>query len=218
MAKKKSNVKVKKVNIIILVLVIILVALLISLYFVGKDSFKKKGKTKEVEVVDKIDNFDYYITENNTKYFEKLYNELKKVLSSDNIDEEKYATLISQLFVADFYDLNSKVSKNDVGGVQFISSKSNFREIFVKKASSYDGMYYSVKNNLYGTRKQNLPQVKETNVTSIKNTTFSNDDFKDNKAYTVNVEITYASDLGYQKNVVLTVIHNEKKLEIAEVR
>jgi hypothetical protein len=218
MTKKKSNVKIKKVNILILILVVILIALLVSLYIVGKGSFKKKGKAKEVEVVDEIKNFDYYVTDNSTKYFTKLFNDLKKLLSSDNVDEEKYASLISQMFVADFYDLNSKVSKNDVGGVQFISSVSVFRENFQKKASGPDGIYYSVKSDVYGTRKQTLPQVKEATIESIKNTTFTNGNYKDDKAYLVNVSISYNTDLGYPKNVTLTLIHNEKKLEIAEVR
>ena len=122
------------------------------------------------------------------------------------------------MFVADFYDLDSKVNKNDVGGVQFISSKSNFREIFKKKASSADGIYYSVKSDVYGTRKQSLPKVKDTSIVSVKNTTFTNGDYKDEKAYIVNVDITYETDLGYPKSVTITVIHNDKRLEIAEIR
>ena len=48
------------------------------------------------------------------------------------VDEEKYATYISQMFLADFYTLNSALNKNDVGGVQFVYK--DYQEDFLKNS------------------------------------------------------------------------------------
>lgn len=217
MAKKKSRIKLRKDNLFILVLLIILIILLITLFSLGKKTFRKSnGKVEEVKVVDSIDNFEYTLEENKTGYYKKLFKELKEVLNSDNVNEEEYAKIISKLFVADFYDLNSKSSKSDIGGTKFIYS--DFQSQFEKKAKSKEGIYYYVKNNLEGNRKQELPKVKNIEVVSLKNSVFSFDKIKDNNAYIVDVSVTYEKDLGYQKNVSITLIHNNKKLEIVEIK
>lgn len=217
MAKKKSRIKLRKDNLFILVLLIILIILLITLFSLGKKTFRKSnGKVEEVKVVDSIDNFEYTLEENKTGYYKKLFKELKEVLNSDNVNEEEYAKLVTKLFVADFYDLNSKSSKSDIGGTKFIYS--DFQSQFEKKAKSKEGIYYYVKNNLEGNRKQELPKVKNIEVVSLKNSVFSFDKIKDNNAYIVDVSVTYEKDLGYQKNVSITLIHNNKKLEIVEIK
>ena len=152
MAKKKQNVKIKKVNVLIVILVIILVALLITIGVLAKNILKKDKKTAEPEVVDKIGNYGYYLTDRSTSYFKELYEELKALVRKDNFDEKEYASLIAKMFVADFYDLDSKASKSDVGGVQFVYDK--FQDTFVKFASDSNGIYYYVKSDLYGDRKQ----------------------------------------------------------------
>lgn len=216
MRKRKNNRKIKKDNIFILILVIVLVALIISLVFMAKGILKKeKGTVRETQIVDKMDDYGYYLTDHNTKYYNELYDELKKVLSENPVDEEKYAKLIAQLFTVDFYDLNSKLSKSDVGGTQFIAE--DYKDIFIKTANDIDGIYYYVKSDLYGDRKQELPVVVNAEVVSLKNTSFKYDKINDDKAYIVDINLTYEKDLGYQKSVSLTIVHNDKKLEIVEV-
>lgn len=217
MHKRKSNRKIKKDNIFILILVIVLVALIISLVFMAKGVLKKnKGSVQETQIVDKMDDYGYYLTDHNTKYYNELYDELKKILSENPVDEEKYAKLIAQLFTVDFYDLNSKLSKSDVGGTQFIAQ--DYKDVFIKTANDIDGIYYYVKSDLYGERKQDLPVVVNAEVVSLKNTSFKYDKIVDEKAYIVDVNLTYEKDLGYQKSVSLTIVHNDKKLEIVEVK
>lgn len=216
MAKKKQNVKIKKVNVLIVILVIILVALLITIGVLAKNILKKDKKTAEPEVVDKIGNYGYYLTDRSTSYFKELYEELKALVRKDNFDEKEYASLIAKMFVADFYDLDSKASKSDVGGVQFVYDK--FQDTFVKFASDSNGIYYYVKSDLYGDRKQTLPKVKSVEVTSVKNTKFTNKKYVDEKAYEVKTKVTYATDLGYPKSVKVVLVHNSKKLEVVEVK
>ncbi len=217
MRKRKNNRKIKKDNIFILILVIVLLALIVSLVFMAKGILKKnKVVVQETQIVDKMDDYGYFLTDRNTDYYNSLYEELKSVLEADTVDEEKYAKLVAQLFTVDFYDLNSKISKSDVGGTQFIAQ--DYRDVFIKTASDIDGIYYYVKSDLYGDRKQDLPAVTKAEVVSLKNTTFKHDKVIDNKAYVVNINLTYEKELGYQKSVSLTLVHNGKKLEIVEVK
>ena len=81
-----------------------------------------KKTTKEVQDVDSIEGYDYTLKDNATKYYKSLFEELKKTLEADDIDEEKYAELVAQMFVADFFNLDNKISKSDVGGTQFVYS------------------------------------------------------------------------------------------------
>lgn len=218
MAKKKGNIKlkIKKINVALIVLSIIFAILATTLVILYKHSFKKKSNVAEAEIVDKIETYDYYITDRSTEYFKKLYEELKKILNEEKLDEEKYVSKLAQLFAADFYDLDSKISKSDVGGVQFVYD--SFRDVFVKKASDSNGIYYYVKSNLYGDRKQSLPKVKEVKVESVEKITFTNEPYEDKNAYEVKVSISYSNDLGYPSNVTLVFGHDGEKLEIVEVK
>lgn len=216
MAKKKQNTRIKKGNVILVILTVILVCLLIAIGLIAKDTLKKDKKVAEPEVVDKIGSYGYYITDRSTTYFKKLYEELKSLVQKDNFDEKEYASLISKMFVADFYDLDSKASKSDVGGVQFVYDM--YRDKFVKTASDSNGIYYYVKSDLYGERKQSLPKVKEVEVSSSKVIKYTNKKYVDNKAYEVKTKVTYSNDLGYPTSVKLVLVHNGKKLEIVEVK
>ena len=219
MAKKKNKkVKIKKDNIFIVILVVIFVGLCITLGILVKNTFKKEQpEVVETQVVDKLDEYGYYLTDHNTEYYKEKYNELKDLLSSDKVDEEKYAKLISELFVIDFYDLNSKLSKKDVGGVQFIAK--DYQEVFVKTASNDpEGMYYYVKSDLYGNRKQELPEIDKVEVLSVTKEPFKFDKLNDSNAYKVVITIDYKKDLEYPKTVTLVIAHTGKKLEIVEVK
>ena len=217
MRKRKNNRKIKKDNIFILILVIVLVALIISLVFMAKGILKKEeGNVQETQIVDKMDDYGYYLTDHNTKYYNELYEELKQTLAENPVDEEKYAKLVAQLFTVDFYDLNCKLSKSDVGGTQFIAE--DYKDVFIKTANDINGIYYYVKSDLYGERKQELPVVVNAEVVSLKNTSFKYDKINDDNAYTIDINLTYEKDLGYQKSVSLTIVHNDKKLEIVEVK
>ncbi len=212
--------KYKYSNIIITILVILLVLLIIITSMLGygliKDLTGKKN-TQKVEIVDNIESYDYHLTENNTKYYKDLYSDLKDVLNNEDSEtfEDDYASLISQLFVADFYDLNSKLNKTDIGGVQFIYE--GYEETFKNFASDQTGIYYYVENNTYGERDQKLPEVKEVTVNEITNTTYKYQDINDENAYQVKLYIEYKEALGYPENVTLVLVHNGKKLEVVSV-
>ncbi len=197
----------------ILVLFILMVLLVLGGYFAYKKLNVKKEPKREVKNISVIENYGYSLKENATSYYKGLFKKLEKTLNQEEIDEEEYMTLVSQMFVADFFNLDNKLNKNDVGGKQFVYE--DYREDFVKYAM--DSMYKSVESNVYGNRDQNLPIVTGVEVQKIKTEAFKYGDKVDDKAYVVNFEVTYKEDLGYQTSGSLVIIHNDKKLEVASM-
>ncbi len=204
----------RKLNIKRVIIVIILFSLIIAggcLIF--NKYFSKTNKTKEVKSVDTIEGYGYNLKAKATSYYKSLFKKLDKVLSEDNIDEEKYAELVSQMFIADFFNLDNKTSKNDIGGTEFVYS--SYVTDFKKYAM--EGMYKSVESNVYGNRKQDLPVVKNVTVTKVEQSSYKYGDNTDEKAYVYNFEIEYETDLSYQTKGSLILIHNDKKLEVASM-
>lgn len=205
MKKKKRKIKLKKIFLLLL--------LIISVIFAYKYMNRKQPETKEVEVIDSIDDFGYNLNDNETKYYNELFNQLKELLKEQEYDEEKYATLIGKLFLTDFYDLDNKVMKSDIGGTQFVYDQ--YREDFISGAM--DTVYKYVESNVYGDRKQELPIVKEINVENITTDSFKYGDNVDNKAYYITLNINYVKKLEYPTKVELVLIHNNNRLEIAKL-
>lgn len=195
---------------------IIFVILFIALSFGLKDiiSVLRNNSASEVAILDTIKEYNYTLDENDSAYFKKEFKNLKKELASKKVDEKKYAELVSKLFVIDFFSLNSAINKNDVGGKQFVYT--DYQDSFLKFAK--DGIYKYVENNIYGERKQTLPSVKLVEIDEVKQdkVTFKNG-VTDEEAYLVTLTITYDKDLEYQNKASLTLVHNDKKLEIAKM-
>jgi len=207
---KKRRLSKKKIAIFVIILILIIATIVGCILFFSKDDAKGTSKVKEVKTVDTIDEYGYTLKENQTKYYKKLFKELSVVLDEKEIDENKYAELVSKLFVADFYNLENKVSKSDIGGTEFVYE--TFREDFESIAKTT--MYKHVESDIYEERTQELPEVTRVDVT-IENASFTYGENTDTNAYKVAFEIEYAKDLGYQNKGTITLIHNDKKLELA---
>lgn len=207
MKKKKRKINVKRVVILIILLLLIIAGVVLA---VNKLT-SKKNTAKEIKEVASIKAYGYTLRDNATAYYKKLFKELEKTLDAKDVDEEKYAKLVSQMFVADFFTLDNKTSKNDVGGKQFVYA--NYQTDFEKYAK--DSMYKTVESNVYGDRKQTLPEVTNVDVTKVKNESYKYGDNTDDNAYIYNFQTEYKKDLGYQTKGSLILIHNGKKIEVA---
>lgn len=205
---KKRKLKKKVVILIILIVVLILCITGFILY-----KTLSKNQVAEDKVIDSIEEYGYVLEDDQPKIYQDLFKELSKVLQAENVDEEEYARLISQMFSIDFYNLENKVSKNDVGGTMFIST--DYVDNFTLKAS--DTVYKYIEHNLYNDRDQNLPVVTSSSVNKLENVTYEYKSINDDNAYEVTVNLEYEEDLGYPTEIVLTLIHNDKKLEICEM-
>ncbi|MBQ7104237.1 MAG: hypothetical protein IJN90_00080 [Bacilli bacterium] len=208
----------------ILLVILILIALLIGGFFLVKKVFSNKPDEKEPVVVelkklDEIKGYDYLLYDNSTELYKELFNELKTNLESTEMDEAKYAETISKMFVAEFYTLSTKVTNQDVGGIDFIYS--GIRDNFKLKAS--DTIYKYIESNVYGDREQKLPEVLE--IVSCSSTvgkySYKDDDNKininDEKSYVVKLTWNYKEDLGYQTSATIRLVHEKNILTIVSI-
>lgn len=199
--------KVKKKLIITLVIILVIV-LAVGGYFVY-NKFLNTPATK-AKVVDKIEDYGYELESDAPKVYKKLFGELVTTLKADPVDDEAYAKLVAQMVAVDFYNLDNKVSKNDVGGTQFILSA--YKDNFVLEAS--DTVYKYLEHNLYNDRKQDLPEINDVSIKEIKKIEYSYGKVKDSEAYQAVVGLNYKEDLGYPSEVTVKMVHVDKKLEV----
>lgn len=210
MKKKKRIIRVWPI-IIVLVLICFIVLLLCL-----KDVYQslKSGSASQVEVLSTIENYGYTLNENDSNYVEKKFKELKKELEGPNPDEKVYASLLSQIFVADFYSLKQAINKNDIGGTQFVYEA--YQSDFIQYAKT--SVYAYIENNIYGTRKQELPMVSEVEITNVEQTEYNGSTISDASAYEIDLFLTYEEELNYPTHVTLTVAHINNKLQIVKMQ
>ena len=221
MSKKRKAKKKTKVFLIILLIIV----LAVGGYFVYT-RFLSTTPTK-IKKVDSIPKYGYTLKSNQPEEYRKMFNDLKEILAEDNVNKEAYAKKISQMFVYDFYSLDYKVAKTDIGGVEFVSPyvEKNFLD------AAENEYYKYVESNIYGNRKQELPRVTKPVVDKIDQISYKYTITKDNrdieqtdtKAYQVTVtwEYTkskYQNDSEYQKDGVIVLINNNNKLDIVELQ
>lgn len=198
--------KYKILLIVIIILIIVIIAAIIAFKFL-----KGSEPAEPVKVVDSIDNFDYTLDDRDTELMKNTYNELKTVLSSDEIDYEKYAEILSKLFVIDLFTMDNKVNRYDVGSTEYVypDSVDNF------KTNVEDTIYKSMENNSDGKRKQDLPEVSSIDNTSVETSTFTIGE-EEHESFVVNINWSYVSDLGYDDNATITLIELNEKLYVVE--
>ena len=204
---RKISKKGKKI-IGVFILVLVLAGAITFGVLYGLKTFKKP--TVKVEKLDEMKEYDYYLEDNKSDLYKKLYKELKTVLNKKEVDEEEYAKLVSRLCIADYYNLDNKMSKNDIGCTQFI--KEEYRENFILESS--DTVYKYIEQNIEGNRTQKLPIVSSVEVSSTDKISYSYDKINDTSAYDVKLKVTYKEDLGYPTDVEIKLVHTDKKLDI----
>lgn len=192
MSKKKK--RVKKAIIFIVIALIIICAIL---YFL---LFNKNGSGFLTKSVDKTEKFDYTLDRNNTNLMKENFNDLKSILSSDQIDYDKYAEVLSKLFIIDLYTIDNKENMYDVGSLEYVYDKENFKNRVQSTLYKYLKDKSARKNNEY-------PVVESISIASKEKSTFTYDNTKyDSDVITLNW--TYKKDLGYD---------NEGKVEIIKI-
>ena len=198
----------KSRKIIISLIVIILIAI------IGLIVYKMvfNNSQEEVKIIKRIKDYDYNLKENETELYKTEFNELDKILSKKNVDYEEYAKSIAKLFIIDFYTLDNKLSKNDIGGTEFI--KEDMRDNFIEEARSTFYKYVEVIDG----RTQELPEVSSITDVSVEKTEFKySDNTIDENAYKVSISWDYVEDLGYEKEASMIIVKQDKKLYIVEM-
>lgn len=205
---KKRKYKVKK----IIVTLILVILIIFGLYFLIS-SFKKENKNIDSNVISEIKDYGYVLDDNKSKLYNSLFKSLEDTLNSENVDEEDYAVLISKLFIADFYNLDNKITNSDIGGVQFIYDKA--QENFIVNAQ--DTIYKYIESDIDNDRKQELPIVTSIEVDAINNSVYKYDE-ETYDSYEIELTWKYKKDLEYPTTASLILIYEtEKKLAIVEI-
>ncbi len=202
----------KKVKIILIVLIIIIVG---ALGFLGYKKFFATPAVREAKILNTIKDYDYVLKDNKSKKYQTLFKELAKILEEKEVDYEKYVSKLAEMFIVDFYSLNDKTAKTDVGGVDIVhpTALSNFLE-------NAENTYYKyVESNIYNNRKQSLPEVDTVTIDSVEQTSFTFGETIDEEAYSVKVTWNYTDESfsDYQKEATLIFVHDGKKLYLVEL-
>ena len=175
---------------------LIIVLLIILLGFIGFSIYKnhksEKKPVKEVKVINQIEKYGYSLKENKPAKYKEYFKELETILNEKEVDEEKYVSKLSEMFIYDFYSLNDKAAKTDIGGVDFVYSGT--LDSFLKNAQN---TYYKyVESNIYGNRTQKLPVVKDIEITGLEQVPFAYGDQTDEHAYSITVTWDYTDKIG----------------------
>ena len=216
--KKDRKVKIRPITLILLCLVLVLV--LVGGFFVYNKFIKPRNN--QVKVVDSISNedVDYVVSENDTKLFKDNFNELKKVLNAKEVDNKEYAKTIAKLFVIDFFTLNNKTSKNDVGGVQFVFE--SYKKDFIDSAreSIYRQVKSTVSDDKANTSLPTVSSIKIDNIDTISPASmFETGGFtEDQVGYIINISWNYKNDDDFQNNATIIVVPDGTKLSIAKMQ
>lgn len=202
----------KKRIIIVVTIVLLLIVGIISVYFYIKNKQKTDAPVKTIEVLDSIQGYDYKLEDRDTQLYKDKFLELKKELESETIDQEKYASILAELFAIDLYTIDNKNSKYDVGALDFIYPEE--QEKF--KAKVTDTIYKLVEDNSDNSRKQDLPVVSKTEITKIEETEYSKGEntFTGFKIY---LSINYEEDLGYDNKIIITIIKENEKMYVVSI-
>ncbi len=201
---------------------ILLVLIIIAGFFIYSKFFA--SSPTKIKKVDSIPKYGYNLKSTHPDEYKKLFSELKEILSEEKVNEEAYAKKISQMFIYDFFSLDYKVAKTDVGGVEFVNPyvEKNFLD------NAQNTYYKYVESNIYGNRDQSLPRVTKPTVDSAEQSSYKYTYIKNNKeiensdpkAYKVKIKWEYTKSAfdDYQDEGTLVLIHHGKKLEIVELK
>ena len=200
----------RKTLLIVLGISILLIASGIGIYFYIKNKAPDNTEVvNKTSVLETIKDYDYTLEDRDHEIYKQTFNELKALLSKEEIDFTKYAELLSKLYIIDFYTLDNKVNKYDIGALEFIHPDA--KDNFALKAG--DTIYKYIIDNSYKNRKQDLPNVLTVETSNIKEEQVKiNEELKD--GFTVDLTWTYEKELGYDKKATLKLLKSDKKLYI----
>lgn len=192
---------------VLAVVIIIVTGVKVFFDFFVSDEREVISKTK----LDSLEMYGYTLDDLDTELYRTYFEELKQVLNEDEIDLSSYASVLSKLFITDFYTLNNKVTSSDIGGIEFVHPDivDNF------KLNAGDTMYNHVKNNVYGDRTQELPIVKSVTIDNIQEVKYTYNG-QEYDAFKVVVKWEYEKDLGYDNTGTLYLIYDNNKLNLVE--
>lgn len=194
----------------VLLIIILLLILIVIGCFVYKQYFYKPDVTPDtppIQITNQIDEFGYTLEDRDTSLFKEKFESLKTLLNQEEYDKNEYITLISELFIIDLYTIDNKISKYDVGGLEFVYKDA----VSSLKSVVQNSIYKNVENNIDGTRNQSLPEVSTIQVDSVSEYTYTMPDESKLDGYKVVLSWSYVNSLGYDTEGTLLLIPDDNK-------
>ena len=192
---------------------LITLLILLLIYSVGGIAFYflKDAPSEEVKNISEIPEYGYILKSNATAAMKEEFQNLKEILSGDDINEEEYAKSVAKLFIIDLYTLNNKLNKYNVGGDNYVfpDAVEHFR------LNVMDTLYKYIEDNSDEKREQKLPEVKSASVTEIEETTFEYDK-EEYSGYKIKLTWDYMTSEDYDKEGEVILIKKDNKYYIAE--
>lgn len=180
----------------------------IVFYFYG--TLQRKEEPVNVSKVENnIPDYEYYINDNASTYYKDEFAKLKEILEADEIDDNAYITQLAKVFVIDLLSLNNKINKYEVTSSQYFNATK--KDMFINKV--VDNFYDYIEDNAYNDRKQLLPEVSEVIMNELKTTTYKMGE-ESVPAYEISADVTYVSDLGYDKKVDVILTKEDNKYSV----
>ena len=169
-----------------------------------------RGEANVSNIISNITDYGYTLDDRDTDYMKDTFHELEDILSATEVDYNLYANTLAKLFVIDFYTLDNKINKYDVGSLEYILSSSV--DMFRQKAT--DTIYRDVIDNTYRDRIQDLPEITNVTILDTEDTTFTLNE-EEVSAIKVTMNYEYKEDLGYDTEGTIYFVRNANKLEVA---
>ncbi len=190
-------------GLILVTIILVAATLVIRIFFSG-------SKDTKVKVLDAVKNYDYVLEERDTALFKETYNHLKANLKSKDIDYTAYAADLAQLFIIDLFTIDNKLSKYDIGGLDYVYPDSQ------------DNYKLNVENTLYknvevkdNKRNQDLPAVTSITIDNTEEMEYTIGE-KTYPAYKETISWEYKEDFGYDNKAAVTLIKDQNKVYVVE--
>ena len=169
-----------------------------------------RGEANVSNIISNITYYGYTLDDRDTDYMKDTFHELEDILSASEVDYHLYADTLAKLFVIDFYTLDNKINKYDVGSLEYILSSKV--DMFRQKA--VDTIYRDILDNTYRDRIQDLPEITNVTILNTEDVTFTLNE-EEVSAIKVTMNYEYKEDLGYDTEGTIYFVRNAQKLEVA---
>lgn len=197
-----------KIGLIVIgvLLVVLIIIGVVSLFFTNEE----QQPANVSRIISNIDDYGYTLDDRDTLYMQETFKELESILEQSEIDYEAYASVLAKLFVIDFYTLDNKINKYDIGSLEYILSS----EVDMFRQKAIDTIYRDILDNTYLDRVQDLPEITNVNILNVEETTYN---LNEEEVWAIKVEMNYEyqEELGYDTEGTIYFVRNANKLEVA---
>ena len=202
----------KRYKIVLIVISVLLVGVIslgvLRIFFDNGEEDREEANVSNI--ISNITDYGYTLDDRDTEYMKETFHELEDILGATEVDYTLYANTLAKLFVIDFYTLDNKINKYDVGSLEYILSSSV--DMFRQKA--LDTIYRDIIDNTYRDRIQDLPEITNVTILNTEDVTFTLNGEEVN-AIKVTMNYEYKEDLGYDTEGTIYFVRNANKLEVA---